>query len=294
MSGAVFVSTSCLKRPYGRLDTLIQAYAEASIEHIELGAVSGCTSFDISPRFFNRGIRFLVHNYFPPPSEPFVLNLASQNQILLDRSIDLCKRAIDLCVKLGASGYSVHAGFCGDIEPDALGDPFLSYSNVVPHEIAYQTFVTSLRTLARYARARNVKLCVEPNVLQESILRHGKNEIALICESREVHGFMSDMADDGIGILLDTGHLNVTAKTLGLDRLQFAKEVAPYVRALHVHDNDGVIDSHRPVQPGSWVFDVLALPELSQLPIIVEAKFDTIDDIRRHVDWLKEERKSSR
>lgn len=50
---------------------------------------------------------------------------------------------------------------------------------------------------------------------------------------------------DGLGFCIDTGHANIVRSLWGLlNRL-------PRVRYLHIHDNDGVVDSHLPVGEGS-------------------------------------------
>jgi len=69
----------------------------------------------------------------------------------------------------------------------------------------------------------------------------------------------------------------------------FVEKIAQYIRAFHLHDNDGASDTHLPVKPGTWVFDILNKPEFVSLPIIIESKFKTIDDLSQHVAWLKKE-----
>jgi sugar phosphate isomerase/epimerase len=200
----------------------------------------------------------------------------------------LCKKAINLCGTLGTPYYSVHAGYRGNISPESLGGK-IKYARVVSYERAYQAFVDSLRTLVAYAENRNVSILIEPNVLPAFNLRNGRNEIALICEDWEVINLVRDVNAPGIGILLDTGHLNITAHTLGFDRETFLDRVAPYVKAVHLHDNDSKEDSHEPVEQGSWVLNVIRRPEFKHLPVVVEATFATVKDLRRHVDWLKEQ-----
>ena len=80
---------------------------------------------------------YLVHNYFPPPKEEFVLNLGSTNNEIIRKSISLCKKAIDDAVVLGAPCYSIHAGFYFDPEiPEFRVGVYISSSYVV---ISYKT-----------------------------------------------------------------------------------------------------------------------------------------------------------
>ena len=51
---------------------------------------------------------FQVHNYFPPPKIPFVLNLASQDKDISQLSINHIYNAIDCCEKLESKYFSFH------------------------------------------------------------------------------------------------------------------------------------------------------------------------------------------
>jgi sugar phosphate isomerase/epimerase len=288
MSAPVFVSTSCVQKSSSNLESLLNDYLTASLNYIELGWAPSPKSEDLTAHLEACEAEFLIHNYFPEPLEQFVLNLAAQESHLLQRSLLLCERAINLSVRLKAPFYSVHAGFRVNLAPGSLGKP-IEYEQIFPYDIAYQTFVRSIQKLVDLGRGRSVGILVEPNVLQRYNLVQDHNELALICEGWEVLNMVRDVNDPGLGIILDTGHLNVTSQTLAFDRMSFVEQIAPYVRAFHVHDNDGTADTHQPVQPGSWILDVLRRPDFVNLPIIVEANFNTVADLYRHVEWLKEE-----
>ena len=64
----------------------VSDYLEAGINHIELSA--GKYSADIQAELmpFTKKCNFTVHNYFPVPKEPFVLNLASMNEEIFLKS----------------------------------------------------------------------------------------------------------------------------------------------------------------------------------------------------------------
>ena len=50
---------------------------------------------------FKNKLNLKIHNYFPPPRRPFVINLASNNKMILKKSIDhikinfICKRKLE-------------------------------------------------------------------------------------------------------------------------------------------------------------------------------------------------------
>src|SRR5207244_12079671 len=98
-----------------RLAAILAECDEAGLTSLELSALD-----DWQPELLDRSVaqrRYLVHNYCPPPSTPFVLNLASSDPAVLDKSVGHCRRAIDLSAALGARVYAAHAGFAVDLEP---------------------------------------------------------------------------------------------------------------------------------------------------------------------------------
>ena len=280
---SIFVSTVCLPGVQP-ITSRISLYRSHGLNAIELGAGVSVDKDSLS-QVAGMGCQFLVHNYFPPSPEPFVLNLASGDDSIRKRSLDLISEALALTARLGAPFYSVHAGFITD--PTSFGmTSFVFPMPASPDEpqFAMDRFTTALEIAVDRAQHLGVQLLVENNVCSHEL--RGK---LLLDTADEFLTLFHILPSPYLGILLDTGHLNVTAHTLDFDRMSFVDEVTPYIRAFHVHDNDGIADTHQPVQPGSWVFDVLRRPEFAGLPIVVEARFETVADLRRHVDWLKTE-----
>jgi sugar phosphate isomerase/epimerase len=225
----------------------------------------------------------LVHNYFPPPPEPFVLNLASADAATRARSLELVLNALELTARLGAPFYSVHAGFITD--PTGFGTTsFIFPMPESPREgqAAFQRFVASLHEALNHARRLGVRLLVENNVCSPEL--RGK---LLLQTAAEYSELFQALPDEHLGILLDTGHLNVSAHTLGFDRMAFVEQVAPHVGALHLHDNDGTADTHQPITETSWVQDVLRHLADQHVPLIIEARFAEAASVRQHADWLR-------
>lgn len=262
----------------------ISLYRSHGLDAIELGAGVSADKDSLS-QVVGMECRFLVHNYFPPLPNPFVLNLASGDDGIRQRSLDLVTEALALTARLGGPFYSVHAGFITD--PTSFGTTsFIFPMPTSPHEaeFAMDRFTTALEVAVDRAQHLGVQLLLENNVcsleLTGKLLLHTADEFLTL---------FGALPSPHLGVLVDTGHLNVTAHTIGFDRMNFVDQVAPYVRAFHVHDNDGTADTHQPVRAGSWVLDVLRRPEFAGLPIVVEARCETVAHLRQHVDWLKRE-----
>lgn len=227
--------------------------------------------------------QFLIHNYFPPPDEPFVLNLASPDDAIRARSLDHVLAALDLAARLGAPYYSVHAGFVVDpidIGPGSFRFPPISGESEAAH--AMERFIAAIKPAVAHAEKVGVGLLVENNVC--IVENRGK---LLLQTADEFIQLLDACRSDSLGVLLDTGHLNVTARTFHLDRTAFVDALGPYAKVIHIHDNDGIVDTHDPVGPRSWALDILRRPDLADVPVVVEARFDDIDSLVKHMAWLK-------
>jgi sugar phosphate isomerase/epimerase len=279
----IFVSTACIKEAEPLMARL-SSYRNAGLDAIELGMCVHVDQGDLSGLAV-MDTQFLVHNYFPPPGEPFIINLASADPGIRQRSLDLAKHAIILTRELNAPFYAIHAGFVTD--PCGFGDPYFLFPELTVTDVrkkAFERYINALSIINQYAIEHEVGLLIENNVCAPEM----RGQV-LLDRPDEFSELFEKINSSNSGILLDFGHLNVAAHTLGFDRLDFIKQLTPYIRSFHVHDNDGTFDTHSPVQPGSWVLEVLRRPEFADLPLVVEAKFDDVTSLSQHVDWLRGE-----
>lgn len=282
----VYASTAGVARHFSSLPHLLQGLTGAGIKSIELGWSPPLDRLALPGGLRDFPAKWLIHNYFPAPDQPFVLNLASQNPDTLQRSRALCIQAIRLCAALKAPFYSVHCGFLAEFDPGSLGRA-LAFDEICDYERGYGTFLESLRVLLGEARACGIRILVEPNVVAPFNLVEGRNLLLLLAEPREFTRLFAEIHDDLLGVLLDLGHLRVTAKTLGFDKADFIEAVAPTIGGFHLHDNDGDSDQHLPVQAGSWALSVLVQERFNGRPVVVEAKFEGAAELAKHCLWLE-------
>lgn len=229
-------------------------------------------------------LNFLVHNYFPTPPKPFVLNLGSDDPETLELSRSHCRAAVDLSHALGAQWYSVHAGFAASVRPEHLGRK-IPAENRTDKCRAAEIFESSIRDLVSYAAPRGVGILVENNVVSASNLVDGRNEMLLLATAEELVDFARRMDREYFGLLIDFGHVNVTAATLGLDREAFLAEVAPFTRALHLSENDGLADSNLPFDRSSWISAGLAVFDPDY--IVVESYRITRSELAACIDAIE-------
>jgi len=273
-----FVSSTCLGG--GVIAKLITRARALDIHAIELtaGVLADGNSIGSYLRAAGTDYSWLVHNYFPPPATPFVLNLASLNADVHSASIAHCQKAIRLAAELGAPFYSVHCGFGCDPRPEDLGRA-LTAAPRFNLDSAWQRFVTSLDVLCGFGRDVGVRILVENNVLTASNLVGGENVLLLGVTADELVRIVKAVGSPWLGVLVDVGHLKVSATTLGFDRSAFLRLTAEYVGALHLSENNGIRDSNEPFGADAWF-----LPELGrfrELVRVVECRASTPEEIRQ-------------
>lgn len=280
MSEAVYptyVSSGAFKTKSVR--QLVNWALDAGLNTIELGSGTDWVSDVLQPvrETSGRPIHYLVHNYFPPHEQPFVLNLASSDSDTLERSLAHCLQAIDLCVELRAPLFSVHAGFAFKARPEHLGRN-VTQAPRVALEQAHEIFVRNLKELCAYASRQGVMLAVENNVIASFNLVNGENLVGLCATADEILRTYDEVGSPNLGFLIDVGHLNVTANSLGFDRHAFLDRVAPHVMAFHLSDNDGLEDQNRPFDAQAWF-----MPRLAEFPgamMVLEAYHLDLEQIR--------------
>jgi len=235
------------------LEELVAFMERQGADGIELGPTLPLSidSFRGAWGSIKRGPRFLLHNYFPHPAEAFVLNLASADSDILEKSRAHCRQAVELCAEIGSPFYSVHAGFSFHAHPGDLGKD-LSHLRRWSLEHAGGIFVESLHALCSYGQEKGIRILIENNVLASFNLTNGRNELLLGVTSRELIDIVAAAGMPRPGLLIDVGHLNVSARTLGFSKESFLEEVGPYVDALHLSDNDGVKDDNQAFTEDAW------------------------------------------
>jgi len=263
----VYASTACVA---GGLWETLDAYRRAGLRRVELGA-SDPPGDRLVERLRELGLDYLVHNYFPAPTDEFVLNLASPDGAVLERSRAFVASSLELAAGLGSPLYSVHAGFVADpVGFDGTSFVFPEGGDV---RAAEDRFRYSIEAAGARARELGLELLVENNVCTEA------TRGSLLFQTPEEFEALPD-----VPILLDTGHLNVSAHTLGFDRRDFARRHGWRVHAVHLHDNDGSRDAHEPAREGSWALD--AVRDSAAEYVVVEARFANVERLRDHVEWL--------
>lgn len=221
----------------------------------------GIDTFELSGGRYTKNIRkkleslcvsnnLAIHNYFPPHNVPFVFNLASLNEAIVESSLLHARLAIDYAAITGSGVYSFHAGYLIDPRVNELGEK-IDKRIVNPKEKSMELFINRVNNLSEYAKNRNVKLMIENNVLsQKNYLEFGGCPLMMV-EVEETTEIMNK-TNENVGLLIDVAHLKVSANTLGFSGQEYLQEFKSLVSAYHLSDNNGLEDSNDPISEKSW------------------------------------------
>lgn len=200
-------------------------------------------------------ILFQVHNYFPPPEKPFVLNLATLNKDMASISLDHVKKAIRWSAELGQSIYSFHAGFLIDPKVEELGKNIQPRS-LFSREECLLKFIERINLIDEYAQSLGVKILIENNVLSAKTYRKFKVNPFLMATPDECIYVMRQTSTN-VSLLVDVAHLKVSAKSLDFNPVDFLVSCDEWIAGYHLSDNDGTRDSNESISVDSWFWEYL-------------------------------------
>lgn len=205
--------------------------------------------------FSEEKVDLSIHNYFPAPKLPFVLNLASLDSQIFNKSYQHVESSIDLASKMPSKFYSFHAGFLIDPSHKTLGKE-IPYRKTYDRSASLELFLNSVQKLNKRALDCGVKLFIENNVLTKTNLINFSENPLLMVEPQEINYVMREMPDN-VSLLVDLAHLKVSANTLGFNKIEFLDQIHDHVKAYHLSDNDGLVDNNMPFDQSSWFFGLL-------------------------------------
>ena len=244
----IYISTGGFREKTA--DAVSAELSSAGVKAVELsgGAYSSTLLNDL--RVLTPEIDFQIHNYFPPPADPFVLNLGSLDTRVGERSIAHVEQALEWCAALGADRYSFHAGFLLDPRVDELGKRIPSRS-LFDRDECIEVFVSRVSRLAEIAKNAGVALMIENNVLSANNAREFSANPLLMCEPSECQKILG-LLPSSVGLLVDVAHLKVSANSLKFDPVQMFDFCHERIAGHHLSDNDGLEDSNQRFGEEAW------------------------------------------
>ncbi len=185
-----------------------------------------------------------------------VINLTEPVKIKRLRMVDEIKRALDVAEVVPFKYLVQHLGVSGEeYEPRKIDSAF-----------------SALEEISVFARQRGVEVLLEntPNALSSA------ERLLMFFEQTHMD----------LNVCFDTGHANMKEGIEAAVRL-----LKPRIRSTHVHDNNGVDDSHLfPLanEGGTvpWVRTMELLRSLPECPLLLELK--AVPDVANPLDLVRE------
>lgn len=228
--------------------------------------------------------RKMPHNYFPPPEDPFVLNLASADEGVRKRSIEHCKQGLRLTAEADGPFFAAHAGFCLDPKPEELGEPFDIPADI-PREEYMDRFLDSIQKILTTAKQEGIPFLIENNVLAPFNLPEDGTNPLLCCDPKELLRVREAIGEEEhFGLLLDTAHFKVSAHTLDFP-LNEVNSLKPFIKGVHHSDNDGKADSNEKLSPDYWFLPYLHT--FKELVHVLEVEGISLEEVREELELLR-------
>lgn len=280
----IYVSSACIKKH--NIAEIIHELAENDIRNIEL---SGGTDYygnlisDLEQLKQIYNLTYACHAYFPPPRIPFVVNLASCNDQIYQQSINHYEQCIEMLKRIECKVLSIHAGFLVEVATDEIGKK-LNSRIVYDEDRAYDRFCTAYEYIAKLCSKNDISFYLENNVLSTENYREFDYHNYMMMTDYASIMKMKNLLD--FNLLLDLGHLHVSSITLGLDYTQECNKLKEYVKWIHISENNGVFDEHKPLKGNSKIMKEFHKMYSPRLNVTLETA-GNMDEILKSIELIK-------
>ncbi|MGN0701409.1 MAG: TIM barrel protein, partial [Oscillospiraceae bacterium] len=184
------------------------------------------------------------------------LDISSDDSVVRDRSRALFRKSMQIAGRLGVKGVVFHTGLLGGLNLRSFADRWLEKSKGF------------LRTLA--GEFPDIDIYIENTFEQEPYL------------FEELSKELSDVKN--FGLCLDYAHASLTK----IPAARWLETLAPYVRHIHINDNDLQNDLHLAVGDGKIDFaEFMYLLDKCNIDASVLIEVGSADKARRSIEYLE-------
>ncbi len=266
----VYCSSLALK-PDEPLKDRLKKWRSKGLKNIELGFYPKTDRKEFKNAVFEISNNYLIHNYFPPVLGEPIINLCSPTQS--EESLELLTEAILYSASIGARYFSFHGGFIGDpIGKNDYGFIFEKPDDK-SRNLAIENYYQSTIQLCSEAAKYGIKLLIENNVCQEI----NKGTLLFVTPD-DFKEFFAKKTPANLGILLDYGHLKVSASSNDF-LIAGITSLSEHIWGMHIHENEGIHDLHLPVYPDSECLNLVK--SINPYYISLEGKYKDLDDLAK-------------
>jgi len=184
-------------------------------------------------------LNYIIHNYFPPPKEDFVLNLASLDDKIFERSLAHILKSIRFANLLGAQKYGFHAGFYVDINVNEIGKEIPIYE-LYDIKQAYERFCRGFNLIKN--ESKGLEIYIENNVYSKTNFNtYGLPNPFMLTSAVEFEELQQHI---DFKLLLDIAHLYVSSRVLNFNFESHLNQMIIETDYIHLSDNNGWHDQN--------------------------------------------------
>lgn len=270
----IYISSSCVQSR--SIKDAVNRIALNGFKNIEL---SGGTEYydglesDLLELKAKYNLRYICHNYFPPPKEHFVLNIASLDNEVYEKSVQHLLNSLELAQRLGAEKFGLHAGFLIDMHLEEIGNK-VSLKETFNKSKAIERCCDVINLLQK--KAENLKLYIENNAFSlDNKITFRETVPFLLVNYNDYLDFKSMM---DFNLLLDVAHLKVSCGSLKIrfqDELDRLFNETDYI---HLSDNNGLSDQNKGIDENSELLQMLSKYNLNHKTVTLEI-YDTLQKV---------------
>lgn len=281
-----FISTTFFPDD-SKINDVLELCLMHGIKNIELGCnhIFEPDQANIVKKFY---CNYLVHNYFPVPKEGFVVNIASLDDKIYQRSVEHLFKSIEFCDLIKAKLYTFHPGFL----TDPRGANFNTFNfdfqfqnrnlDSKNYQNAFERMLNAISQAVNYAHKLRVKIAMET---AGSTLN---KEHLLMQRPEEYKHLFQYFSNKELGINLNIGHLRLASNAYGFKIKKFVDLIADYLIAMELSHNEGVYDEHRPLIAGEWYWEIILDPRFTHTHKILEFRNTSIENILDNIKLFRE------
>ena len=141
------------------------------------------------------------------PKESLVINIASLNDNIFEKSLKHIKSAIDFSSRIGSDLYTFHPGFLKDPNSENKSsdnyDFCWSNNNILKsdYESSWVRMIAAMKEIIKYSEKKNIKVAFETEGSFE------KSHLLMMQKPEEFERLKKIFPSSKIGINLNIGHL---------------------------------------------------------------------------------------
>tara|TARA_B100000886_G_scaffold335772_1_gene293389 strand:- start:1502 stop:2359 length:858 start_codon:yes stop_codon:yes gene_type:complete len=278
----LYISSACIKS--NNIVNSVKEIAKYGYKNIEL---SGGTKYlvgyekELLRLKESLHLNYQIHNYFPPPKSPFMLNLCSNNELIIDKSLDLCSEALRISKIFKGTHYGIHAGFLIDFSYKEAGKR-IKKRKLLDKYVAIKNFKESWAKLKE--RANGTKLYLENNVVSRTNFKtYGTNPFLLT----NYEDYIELKRHLDFNLLLDVAHLKVSANTLGLNFKEQLFKLLPFTDYVHLSDNNSLSDQNKGLKENSELIRYLKEFPFKKKTTFTFEIYSGINQVANSIDIFK-------